>query len=140
MQAGSAARRTEYREVCRPALLRGGQSAERYADRYADRMCERRIVLNYTYILRCSDGTFYTGWTNHLEERVHAHNEGRGAKYTRSRSPVELVYYEEFGTKREAMSREAVIKRMTRVQKLALVEAGKNKKIDCNLKRKYNKI
>lgn len=98
------------------------------------------IILNYTYILRCSDGTFYTGWTNHLEERVRAHNEGRGAKYTRSRSPVELVYYEEFGTKREAMSREAVIKRMTRAQKLALVEVGKNKKIDCNLKRKYNKI
>ena len=48
--------------------------------------------MNYTYILKCKDGTLYTGWTNDLDKRVKAHNEGRGAKYTRSRTPVELVY------------------------------------------------
>ncbi len=79
-----------------------------------------RTAMNYTYILRCSDGTLYTGWTNHLEERVRAHNEGRGAKYTRPRLPVELIYFEEFGTKQEAMRREAAIKRMTHAQKLEL--------------------
>lgn len=77
--------------------------------------------MNYTYILRCSDDTFYTGWTNHLEERIKAHNERRGAKYTRSRTPVELIYYEEFETKQEAMSREAAIKRMSRKEKELLI-------------------
>ena len=58
---------------------------------------------NYTYILRCSDGTLYTGWTNDLEKRVASHNDGTGGKYTRARRPVELVYYETFETKQEAM-------------------------------------
>ncbi len=74
-------------------------------------------VRNYTYILRCSDNTLYTGWTNHLEERIKTHNAGHGAKYTRSRLPVELVYSETFETKQEAMRREAQIKRMTRKEK-----------------------
>ena len=81
---------------------------------------------NYTYILRCGDGSFYTGWTNHLEERVAAHQSGRGAKYTRGRGPVELVYYEAFATKEEAMSREYRIKRMSRKEKLALIECGRS--------------
>ena len=51
--------------------------------------------MNYTYIVRCSDGSLYTGWTNDLEKRIKAHNEGKGAKYTKSRRPVELVYYED---------------------------------------------
>ena len=54
---------------------------------------------NYTYMVKCSDGTLYTGWTTDLEHRVKAHNDGEGAKYTRSRRPVELVYYEEYATK-----------------------------------------
>lgn len=54
---------------------------------------------NYTYILKCADGTFYCGWTNNLEKRLTAHNDGTAAKYTRTRRPVELVYYEEFETK-----------------------------------------
>ena len=62
--------------------------------------------MNYTYIVRCSDGSLYTGWTNDLEKRIRAHNEGKGAKYTKSRRPVELVYYESFEKKEEAMSRE----------------------------------
>ena len=65
--------------------------------------------MNYTYVVRCSDGTYYTGWTNDLDKRIRAHNEGKGAKYTRSRGPVELVYYEEFESKEEAMSREVRI-------------------------------
>lgn len=76
---------------------------------------------NYTYIVRCCDGTLYTGWTNHLEERIKTHNAGRGAKYTKSRRPVELVHTECFATKEEAMRREAAIKRMTRRQKEELI-------------------
>ena len=76
--------------------------------------------MNYTYIVKCSDGTFYTGWTNDLEKRISAHNSGEGAKYTRCRRPVELVYYESFRTKEEAMSREWHIKRLTRKQKAEL--------------------
>ena len=72
-------------------------------------------------ILKCSDGSLYTGWTNHLEERIRAHNEGRGAKYTRSRRPVELIYYEKMETKEEAMRREYAIKRLDRQQKLELI-------------------
>ena len=76
--------------------------------------------MNYTYLVRCADGSLYCGWTNRLEERVRAHNEGKGAKYTKSRRPVELVYYEAFATKEEAMRREAAIKQMTRKEKMAL--------------------
>ena len=76
---------------------------------------------NYTYILKCADGSLYTGWTNHLKERVAAHQSGHGAKYTRGRRPVELVYYEIFSTKEEAMSREYAIKHMNRTDKLALI-------------------
>lgn len=76
--------------------------------------------MNYTYLLRCADGTLYCGWTNHLEERVRVHNEGKGAKYTKCRRPVELVYYEVFETKQEAMRREAAIKKLPRAKKLKL--------------------
>ena len=72
---------------------------------------------NYTYLLTCRDGSFYCGWTNHLQERVKAHNEGRGAKYTKSRRPVSLAYYEVFATKEEAMKREWAIKKLTRREK-----------------------
>lgn len=73
-------------------------------------------------MLRCRDGSLYTGWTNHLAERVAAHQAGRGAKYTKSREPVELCYYEVFHTKEEAMRREYAIKQMSRSEKLALTE------------------
>jgi putative endonuclease len=78
--------------------------------------------MNYTYILKCADGTFYTGWTNSLEKRLKAHNGGKGCKYTRTRYPVELVYFESFEIKQEAQSREFVIKSMTRQEKQALIE------------------
>ena len=76
---------------------------------------------NFTYILRCADGTYYTGWTNNLEKRLAAHNAGVASKYTRSRRPVELVYHECFETKEEAMAREWRIKQLTRTQKEALI-------------------
>lgn len=78
-------------------------------------------IMNYTYIVKCSDGTLYTGWTNDLKKRIDAHNSGIGAKYTKSRRPVLLVYFEEFKTKKEAMSREYSIKRLSRQEKLALI-------------------
>ena len=79
--------------------------------------------MNYTYIVKCSDGSLYTGWTNNLEKRIQAHNEGKGAKYTKTRLPVELVYFEEFETKEEAMSREWHIKKYSRAQKEKLIKA-----------------
>lgn len=76
----------------------------------------------YTYMVRCKDGSLYTGWTNNLEKRIKAHNEGKGAKYTRNRGPVELVYAETHGTKQEAMSREARIKQFTKKEKEELAD------------------
>ncbi len=80
------------------------------------------MKVSYTYIVECGDGSLYTGWTNHLEERMKSHNEGKGAKYTRSRLPVRLVHYEEHATKQEAMKREYAIKQLTRTDKLLLIE------------------
>ena len=77
---------------------------------------------NYTYMVKCSDESLYTGWTNNLEKRVAAHNAKKGAKYTKSRTPVELVYYEVFSTKEEAMRREYEIKQYTRKEKEALLQ------------------
>ena len=81
--------------------------------------------MNYTYIVTCRDGSLYTGWTNDLEKRIKAHNEGKGAKYTKARLPVELAYFETFQTKKEAMQREWEIKKMTRKEKLALIEENR---------------
>lgn len=78
--------------------------------------------MNYTYILKCADNTLYCGWTNDLEKRLKTHNEGKGAKYTRSRLPVTLVYYEAFETSVEAQRREYQIKKLSRKQKLELIE------------------
>ena len=77
--------------------------------------------MNYNYIVRCKDDTLYCGWTNNLEKRIASHNAGTGAKYTRKRHPVELVYYETYETKEEAMSREYAIKQLTRQEKLVLI-------------------
>ena len=79
---------------------------------------------NCTYILRCSDGSLYTGWTNDLDRRLAAHNAGTGARYTRSRRPVELVYCETFDTKEAAMAREWAIKHLRRAEKLVLIETN----------------
>lgn len=81
--------------------------------------------MNYTYILECKDGSFYTGWTNNLEKRIKDHNNGKGAKYTKARRPVVLAYYETFETKEEAMRREYEIKHMTRAEKKDLIKQTK---------------
>lgn len=77
---------------------------------------------NYTYMVECKDGSYYTGWTNHLEKRIQDHNNGKGAKYTKAKRPVTLVYYETFATKEEAMKREYAIKQMNRKEKEALIQ------------------
>jgi putative endonuclease len=78
----------------------------------------------YCYIVECSDGTFYTGWTTDVERRVKTHNAGRGARYTRMRRPVNLVYHEPQPDRSSAMKRERAIKRMTRLQKQKLIIKG----------------
>ena len=78
--------------------------------------------MNYTYILKCKDDSLYTGWTNDLKKRITSHNAGKGAKYTKARRPVELVYYEEFQTREEAMKREYAIKQLSRKEKEALIK------------------
>ena len=78
--------------------------------------------MNYTYIVECADGTYYCGWTNNLEHRIDAHNNGKGAKYTKSRLPVKLLYFEEYETKEQAMKREWQIKQLTRSQKEKLIK------------------
>lgn len=77
----------------------------------------------FVYMLRCKDGSLYTGWTNDLEHRLAMHNSGRGAKYTRGRGPLELVYSEELPDKEAALRRECAIKKLRREQKLALLQS-----------------
>ncbi len=84
----------------------------------------------YTYMVECGDGSLYTGWTNHLAKRIQNHNQGKGAKYTRSRLPVHLVYYEVFATKQEAMQRECAIKKLKHKDKLQLIEQLQKDKKD----------
>lgn len=81
--------------------------------------------MNYVYILECSDGTYYTGWTNNLDKRVKMHNEGKGAKYTRGRLPVKVIYCETYNDKKEAMRREYEIKRFSRRKKIDLIFKNK---------------
>jgi putative endonuclease len=80
----------------------------------------------FCYILECADGTFYTGWTTDLERRVKTHNAGRGAKYTKLRRPVRLVYSEKLRSRSAAQKRELAIKRLRRSKKLELVNATRN--------------
>ena len=85
--------------------------------------------MNYTYILECADGSYYTGWTVDPEKRLAAHNAGTGAKYTRSRRPVRMVYREAYEDRRQAMRREYAIKQLTRAQKAALIAAAEQRPI-----------
>ena len=83
-------------------------------------------IKNYTYKLLCADGTYYTGWTNQIRKRIRAHNSGKGAKYTKGRGPLKLVYLEISDTKEAAMKREAAIKKLTRREKEALIQTEKS--------------
>jgi len=82
----------------------------------------------YCYIVECADGTYYTGWTVNPERRVTTHNKGLGARYTRMRGPVKLVYVEELPDRKSAMKREIAIKKMKREGKMKLV--AKNAQVD----------
>lgn len=84
----------------------------------------------FVYVLKCSDNTLYTGYTNNLEKRLKVHNSGKASKYTRGRLPVEYVYNEAFEYKSEAMSREAEIKKLSKEQKLKLIMSENNGGVD----------
>ena len=86
--------------------------------------------MDYVYLLQCADGTLYAGWTNNLEHRVRMHNEGKGAKYTKSRRPVTLVYWEPCESKPLALKREYAVKRLTRAQKLRLIESFQKNEVE----------
>lgn len=88
--------------------------------------------MNYVYILKCGDDSLYTGWTNNLEKRFKDHCNRKGAKYTKGRGPLELVYYEEFEDKTMAMKREYAIKQLTRKQKEELILHGNKLGTFCN--------
>ena len=77
---------------------------------------------HFVYMLRCADGTLYSGYTTNPDRRTAVHNSGRGAKYTRARLPVELVYCERAETKSQALKREAALKKLTRAEKMLLIE------------------
>ena len=83
----------------------------------------------FTYMLRCGDGSLYTGYTDDVERRLAAHASGKGAKYTRAHLPVTLAYVERFATKSEAMKREAAIKRLSKGEKEALAAGGSLEKV-----------
>ncbi len=84
---------------------------------------EKSSDISYVYLLECADNTLYCGWAKDVDKRVQCHNAGKGAKYTRARLPVKLVYHEKLSDKNSAMRREIEIKRMTRAQKLKLCDA-----------------
>ncbi|RFU62631.1 GIY-YIG nuclease family protein [Peribacillus glennii] len=79
---------------------------------------------HFFYVLRCKDGSLYAGYTNNLEKRIHLHNEGKGAKYTRGRGPVELIYHETFSNKTEAMQAEYRFKQMEKKAKLKYIKGA----------------
>lgn len=78
----------------------------------------------YVYVLRCSDNSYYTGWTTDIKNRLTMHNTGKASKYTRSRTPVSLVYVEELPDKSQALKREHAIKKMTRSEKNTLIKSA----------------
>lgn len=115
--------------VCRLlSIERDGRCNPVYIKSYARMFYEgfgksmKEEIKNYTYMLLCADGTYYTGWTNQIRKRIRAHNSGKGAKYTKGRGPLKLVYLEISDTKEAAMKREAAIKKLTRREKEALIQ------------------
>lgn len=94
-----------------------------------DKQCKtssgtRHVERHFVYVVECSDGTLYTGYTPDVAKRIKLHNEGKGAKYTRGRTPVTLRYVETFSDKRTALQRERAIKGFSRAQKLRLIESS----------------
>jgi len=87
-------------------------------------MTDQRSPAHCVYVLRCGDGTFYTGYTTDVERRVREHAAGEGAKYTRGRTPLELVHVEGFPSRSAAMSREYELKQLSRSEKARVVDDG----------------
>ena len=83
----------------------------------------------YMYVVECCDGTYYTGYTTDVKKRIAVHNSGKGAKYTRARFPVKLIYVEGFDSKEEAMSAEALFKRKTRLQKVSYLNDNQDRNL-----------
>jgi putative endonuclease len=79
---------------------------------------------HYFYVLECRDSTYYAGYTNNLEKRIATHNAGKGAKYTKTRTPVSCIYFEEYDTKQEAMRKEYAFKQLTRTQKIQYMRSN----------------
>lgn len=96
--------------------------------------CSMDSVHHYVYIVKCKDGTLYTGWTTDTEHRLKAHNSGQGAKYTKGRAPVQLVYQQQMENKSQALKRERAIKKLTREAKMKLITQfeQESKKNICN--------
>lgn len=88
--------------------------------------------MNYVYLLQCGDDSLYCGWTTNLESRIVQHNKGKGAKYTRSRLPVRLVYFEMYEDRHEALSREWHLKHMNREEKLKLIGGNEGKTLSAD--------
>lgn len=80
---------------------------------------------HYFYVLECGDGSYYAGYTNDLKKRLAKHESGKGAKYTRSRGPLTLLYHELFETKPEAMKAEYAFKQLSKAEKIAYIRDGK---------------
>ncbi|MDD7463380.1 MAG: GIY-YIG nuclease family protein [Anaerococcus sp.] len=85
------------------------------------------MAFGYVYMLRCADNSLYTGWCKDLDQRLKTHNSGKGAKYTRSRLPVKLVFYEEISDKSEALKEEIRLKKLSKKKKEELVKNFKEK-------------
>lgn len=94
----------------------------------------------FVYLLRCADGSIYTGWAFDVAQRLLTHQLGRGARYTRTRRPLKLLYSEELPSRREAMLREIALKRWTRARKLALVKKKLSTKRTKNAQGKKKRI
>lgn len=90
-------------------------------------MKETKEYGHFIYMIECADGSLYTGWTTDLKGRIQAHNKGTGAKYTRGRGPVKLLYSEAYPSKEEALKRECQIKKLKREKKLELIGMTNNK-------------
>ena len=108
-------------ETKNASVKKADEQSTESARKKAEKPSGNAAARNYTYILKCGDGSLYTGWTNDIAARLEQHRSGKGAKYTRGRGPLELVYLEVHDTKSEAMSREARIKRFTKREKLNLL-------------------
>jgi putative endonuclease len=109
--------------------MRGERGEEGDGMERADKAAREETAAtgHFVYIAECADGSLYTGYTNDVEKRIRAHNDGKGAKYTRSRLPVKAVYTEECANKEAAFRREAQIKKLRRENKLRLIAEGRRR-------------